>query len=362
MAGTASLLVGLGDLYPACETEFTPEIMLAANIATNHFTIDTAKNIEALRREIIVAMADIFEQVDFIICATNPDVAFGAQGPMPTTIDGRRPDHRARLRGGARQQRRVDDPGQHDGSPRRRDPGGIGRRAPRLHADDRAPALRAAAARPGPGRRAGAAVAAGGSDSASLKVADRRRYKPSWVLPTHSAAATGRREKFQRLLTSRRIKQHAKSERRSAQIRFWRHSRWVALATAREGPWRKISSSLLPGPSRCRHRWSRSRKRAWRSAPICRSGCSRTPRSSARPSRSSPSTPSGTGATPGPQHDRMSVARARSDGRLMIAELKYGKNPDVDVAAIKCAAMASRVLAGLVGRALRPLPQPATRP
>ncbi len=34
-------------------------------------------------------MADIFEQVDFIICATNPDVAFGAQGPMPTTIDGR---------------------------------------------------------------------------------------------------------------------------------------------------------------------------------------------------------------------------------------------------------------------------------
>ncbi len=89
MAGTASLLVGLGDLYPECENELTPEIMLAANIATNHYTIETAKNIEALRREFIVAMADIFEQVDFIICATNPDVAFGAQGPMPTTIDGR---------------------------------------------------------------------------------------------------------------------------------------------------------------------------------------------------------------------------------------------------------------------------------
>ena len=88
MAGTASLLVGLGDLYPACESELTPEIMLAANIATNHFNVDTAKNIEAFRREIIVQMAEIFEQVDFIICATNPDVAFGAQGPMPTTIDG----------------------------------------------------------------------------------------------------------------------------------------------------------------------------------------------------------------------------------------------------------------------------------
>jgi Asp-tRNA(Asn)/Glu-tRNA(Gln) amidotransferase A subunit family amidase len=88
LAGTASLLVGLGDLYPGCESELTPEIMLATNIATNHFNVDTAKNIEAFRRQIIVQMAEIFEQVDFVICATNPDVAFGAQGPMPTAIDG----------------------------------------------------------------------------------------------------------------------------------------------------------------------------------------------------------------------------------------------------------------------------------
>jgi aspartyl-tRNA(Asn)/glutamyl-tRNA(Gln) amidotransferase subunit A len=88
LAGTASLLVGLGDLYPACEPELTPEIMLAANIATNHFSVETAKSIEAFRRKIIEQLAGLFEQVDFIICATNPDVAFGAQGPMPTTVDG----------------------------------------------------------------------------------------------------------------------------------------------------------------------------------------------------------------------------------------------------------------------------------
>ena len=88
LAGTASLLVGLGDRYPACESELTPEIMLAANIATNHFNLDTAKNIEAFRRDIIVRMARLFDEVDFIICATNPDVAFAAKGPMPTTIDG----------------------------------------------------------------------------------------------------------------------------------------------------------------------------------------------------------------------------------------------------------------------------------
>jgi aspartyl-tRNA(Asn)/glutamyl-tRNA(Gln) amidotransferase subunit A len=88
LAGTSSLLVGLGDLYPACESDLTPEIMLAANIATHHYSLETAKNIEAFRRTIIVQTAEIFDQVDFIICATNPDVAFPAKGPMPTTVDG----------------------------------------------------------------------------------------------------------------------------------------------------------------------------------------------------------------------------------------------------------------------------------
>jgi Asp-tRNA(Asn)/Glu-tRNA(Gln) amidotransferase A subunit family amidase len=88
LAGTASLLVGLGERYPACENDLTPEIMLAANIATNHYGLDTAKSIEAFRRDIIVQTGRIFDQVDFIICATNPDVAFGAKGPMPTTVDG----------------------------------------------------------------------------------------------------------------------------------------------------------------------------------------------------------------------------------------------------------------------------------
>jgi aspartyl-tRNA(Asn)/glutamyl-tRNA(Gln) amidotransferase subunit A len=88
LAGTASLLVGLGDLYPDCASELTPEIMLAANIATNHYDLETAKKIEAFRRQIIVANAKVFDEVDFIICATNPDVAFPAKGPMPTTIDG----------------------------------------------------------------------------------------------------------------------------------------------------------------------------------------------------------------------------------------------------------------------------------
>jgi aspartyl-tRNA(Asn)/glutamyl-tRNA(Gln) amidotransferase subunit A len=88
LAGTASLLVDLGDRYPACESELTPEIMLAANIATNLYGLETAKDIEIFRRDMIVKLATLFDQVDFIICATNPDVAFPAKGPMPTVVDG----------------------------------------------------------------------------------------------------------------------------------------------------------------------------------------------------------------------------------------------------------------------------------
>jgi aspartyl-tRNA(Asn)/glutamyl-tRNA(Gln) amidotransferase subunit A len=88
MAGTASLLAGLGDRYPACEQDLTPEIMFACNVATRHFDLGTAKAVELYRRRCIVAMATIFDEVDFIISATNPDVAFGAEGPLPTAIDG----------------------------------------------------------------------------------------------------------------------------------------------------------------------------------------------------------------------------------------------------------------------------------
>jgi uncharacterized protein DUF4268 len=50
------------------------------------------------------------------------------------------------------------------------------------------------------------------------------------------------------------------------------------------------------------------------------------------------------GSATGPQHDRMSVLGLDQEGRLTVAELKWGRAPDVDVAAIKVAAQASRIL------------------
>ena len=88
LAGTASCWSGWATSTPPASPNSPPRSCWPANIATNHFNLDTAKNIEAFRRHIIVRMAELFDEVDFIICATNPDVAFPAQGPMPTTIDG----------------------------------------------------------------------------------------------------------------------------------------------------------------------------------------------------------------------------------------------------------------------------------
>jgi aspartyl-tRNA(Asn)/glutamyl-tRNA(Gln) amidotransferase subunit A len=89
MAGTASLLVDLGERYPACESDLTPEIMFACNVATHHYDLNVAVGIERYRREVITAMARLFDQVDFVISATNPDVAFAAEGPLPTTVGDR---------------------------------------------------------------------------------------------------------------------------------------------------------------------------------------------------------------------------------------------------------------------------------
>ena len=33
-------------------------------------------------------MADVFDQADFVFAATNPDIVFPVEGPMPTTVDG----------------------------------------------------------------------------------------------------------------------------------------------------------------------------------------------------------------------------------------------------------------------------------
>lgn len=78
----------LGDLYPACEQDLTPEVKFAMNIAHHTYNLQMAGENENFRVEMNETMAALFEEADFVFCSTNPDVAFPAAGPMPTTIDG----------------------------------------------------------------------------------------------------------------------------------------------------------------------------------------------------------------------------------------------------------------------------------
>jgi aspartyl-tRNA(Asn)/glutamyl-tRNA(Gln) amidotransferase subunit A len=86
MSNLVGLAGALGDRYPDCNDDLTPEIQLAMNLATYHLNLQTAGATEMFRIDVNEKMADIFEQTDFVFSATNPDTAFAAAGPMPTVV------------------------------------------------------------------------------------------------------------------------------------------------------------------------------------------------------------------------------------------------------------------------------------
>jgi Asp-tRNA(Asn)/Glu-tRNA(Gln) amidotransferase A subunit family amidase len=78
MANMASLAVELGDGYPDCVPELTTEVGFGLTFAKECYNLDVAAAVERIRVTANEAMADIFDRVDFIVTATNPDVAFDA--------------------------------------------------------------------------------------------------------------------------------------------------------------------------------------------------------------------------------------------------------------------------------------------
>jgi aspartyl-tRNA(Asn)/glutamyl-tRNA(Gln) amidotransferase subunit A len=85
LAGTAATLERA---YPGCADDLTPQIKFGLDLASKLTTFDAVTNNEIIRRRFTAAMWQLFEQTDLVICATNPDTAFGAKGPMPQEVDG----------------------------------------------------------------------------------------------------------------------------------------------------------------------------------------------------------------------------------------------------------------------------------
>jgi len=89
MANLATLLEELGDRWPDCADQLTTEIGFGLRLAEGTFNLAMAAAGERARREANETMADLFDQVDLVFAATNPDVAFAAETTLATKVGDR---------------------------------------------------------------------------------------------------------------------------------------------------------------------------------------------------------------------------------------------------------------------------------
>jgi len=82
----ATLLADLGDAWPGCKDDLTVEMAFGLEFASQVMNLQTAANVELARIGANEAMAAVFDEVDFVIAATNPDVAYPAEVTLNTRV------------------------------------------------------------------------------------------------------------------------------------------------------------------------------------------------------------------------------------------------------------------------------------
>ncbi|HVE91996.1 MAG TPA: amidase [Actinomycetota bacterium] len=87
LAGLWMILSVFGERWPECADLLTPELAMGASFL-EHYRAEQAAAVEAFRIDMNESFADLFEQVDLVMCATNPYEAFPASGPPPFEIEG----------------------------------------------------------------------------------------------------------------------------------------------------------------------------------------------------------------------------------------------------------------------------------
>jgi aspartyl-tRNA(Asn)/glutamyl-tRNA(Gln) amidotransferase subunit A len=92
VSGMLCIAAELGDRWPDCADDLTPQMAFAMRSTVGRYDATARARVEARRTEVNEAMARIFDTadggVDFVITATNPDVAFNADGPLPSVFGG----------------------------------------------------------------------------------------------------------------------------------------------------------------------------------------------------------------------------------------------------------------------------------
>jgi len=91
MGNFSTLLADIGDRWPACAGDLTDELTIGMLLSQSLYNLHTAAVAEELRIKAYEAMANAFDQVDFVIAATNPGPAFAAEAamsnPAPSFVD-----------------------------------------------------------------------------------------------------------------------------------------------------------------------------------------------------------------------------------------------------------------------------------
>lgn len=86
MSGLAGVLADLEGAWPECRDQLTGEMAFGLDLATAHYDLAMAARVEERRTAANEAMAAVFDQVDLVICATNPDVAYPADVTLNTRV------------------------------------------------------------------------------------------------------------------------------------------------------------------------------------------------------------------------------------------------------------------------------------
>jgi len=91
ISGMISIEAELGDAWPDCADVLTPEMRSGLRTAPQRYSAAARAKIEQRRMDLNERMADVFDRstgVDFVITASNPDIAFDAEGPLPAVFGG----------------------------------------------------------------------------------------------------------------------------------------------------------------------------------------------------------------------------------------------------------------------------------
>ena len=90
ISGMISIAAELAEFWPECADVLTPEIRMGLEFTSGLYSSAARDKIEQRRMKLNERMAAIFSEVDILLTASNPDIAFAAEGPLPDTFGGER--------------------------------------------------------------------------------------------------------------------------------------------------------------------------------------------------------------------------------------------------------------------------------